>query len=53
MGEGGEWSGLKWCAAAWGQRFPDPPVLVGPVNFVIVRGTHVYPDLGEKCEEGR
>jgi hypothetical protein len=32
---------VKWCAAAWGQRFLDPAVLVGLVNFVIVKGAHV------------
>jgi hypothetical protein len=38
---------VKWCAAAWGQRFSDPAVLVGIVNFVIVRGTHGYSELGD------
>jgi hypothetical protein len=47
---------VKWCAAAWGQRFSDPAVLVGIVNFVIVRGTHGYSELGDKPygrKEGR
>jgi len=45
---------VKWCAAAWGQRFSDLAVLVGLVNFVIVKGTHVYLVLGENVrKEGR
>jgi hypothetical protein len=31
----------------------EPAVLVGLINFVIVRGTHVYPELAKKREEGR
>ena len=45
---------VKWCAVAWGQRFSDLAVLVGLVNFVIVKGTHVYLVLGESVrKEGR
>jgi hypothetical protein len=42
---------VKWCAVAWGQRFSN---LVGLVNFVIVKGTHVNLLLGENVrKEGR
>ena len=45
---------VKWCAVAWGQRFSDLVVLVGLVNFVIVKGTHVYLVLGESVrKEGK
>jgi hypothetical protein len=50
---------VKWCAVAWGQRFLNLAVLVGLVNFVIVKGTHVNLVLGENvkkegsCEHGR
>jgi hypothetical protein len=33
--------------------FLGPAVRVGLVNFVVVRGTHVNPELGEKRVEGR
>ena len=42
---------VKWCAVAWGQRFSDLAVLVGLVNFVIVKGTHVYLVLGESVRK--
>jgi hypothetical protein len=45
---------VKWCAVACGQRFSDLAVLVGLVNFVIVKGTHVYLVLGGSVrKEGR
>jgi hypothetical protein len=45
---------VKWCAVAWGQRFSDLAVIVGLVNFLIVKGTHVYLVLGENVrKEGR
>jgi hypothetical protein len=42
---------VKWCAIALGQRFSDLAVLVGLVNFVIVKGTHVYIVLGESVRK--
>ena len=42
---------MKWCAVAWGQRFSDLAVLVELVNFVIVKGTHVYLVLGESVRK--
>ena len=46
---------VKWCAVDWGQRFSNLAVLVGLVNFVIVKGgTHVYLVLGENVrKEGK
>ena len=45
----------SFCLAHWTckrcEQFSDPAVLVGLVKFVIVRGMHVYPELGEKREE--
>jgi hypothetical protein len=42
---------VKWCAVDWGQRFSNLAVLVGLVNFVIVKGTHVYLVLGENVRK--
>ena len=42
---------VKWRAVALGKQFSDLAVLVGLVNFVIVKGTHVYLVLGESVRK--